>query len=239
MAAASVVFVTVTDFASRETLSVRGARLTGCSHASRSAVYLVRRFPCCGSVLCKLDEPGRQTAAFVVRRGQVGHFHPLGRVFGSRVSQRVVLVALAGWEPPGRELRELHVQELPAWVQLPGVCAAVSRAVLQPGRLGGLIQGFWCKVSRVSSLFRPGVCHVSHALTLILFVYDFYCRYVVLTAKHHEGFTNWESPVSWNWNSVDTGPHRDLVGDLGEAVRNRWALTVTRHSGSVLQFVPL
>ncbi|XP_041665280.1 tissue alpha-L-fucosidase-like [Cheilinus undulatus] len=46
-------------------------------------------------------------------------------------------------------------------------------------------------------------------------------KYVVLTAKHHEGFTNWPSPNSWNWNSVDTGPHRDLVGDLGEAVRNR------------------
>ncbi|KAM6959428.1 tissue alpha-L-fucosidase-like isoform 2-T2 [Aplochiton taeniatus] len=46
-------------------------------------------------------------------------------------------------------------------------------------------------------------------------------KYVVLTAKHHEGFTNWPSLNSWNWNSVDTGPHRDLVGDLGEAVRNR------------------
>ncbi|XP_068603257.1 tissue alpha-L-fucosidase-like [Brachionichthys hirsutus] len=46
-------------------------------------------------------------------------------------------------------------------------------------------------------------------------------KYVVLTAKHHEGFTNWGSPNSWNWNSVDAGPHRDLVGELGEAVRNR------------------
>uniref|UniRef100_A0A8C7DU22 Alpha-L-fucosidase n=1 Tax=Naja naja TaxID=35670 RepID=A0A8C7DU22_NAJNA len=46
-------------------------------------------------------------------------------------------------------------------------------------------------------------------------------RYVVFTAKHHEGFTNWGSKVSWNWNSVDTGPHRDLVGELGEAVRKR------------------
>ena len=43
----------------------------------------------------------------------------------------------------------------------------------------------------------------------------------MLTAKHHEGFTNWGSPNSWNWNSVDNGPHRDLVGDLGKAVRNR------------------
>lgn len=46
-------------------------------------------------------------------------------------------------------------------------------------------------------------------------------RYVVLTTKHHEGFTNWGSPVSWNWNSMDTGPHRDLVGDLGNSLRKR------------------
>lgn len=47
-------------------------------------------------------------------------------------------------------------------------------------------------------------------------------RYVVLTTKHHEGFTNWPSPVSWNWNSKDVGPHRDLVGELGTALRKRW-----------------
>ncbi|XP_028936125.1 tissue alpha-L-fucosidase [Ornithorhynchus anatinus] len=46
-------------------------------------------------------------------------------------------------------------------------------------------------------------------------------KYVVLTAKHHEGFTNWGSPVSWNWNSQDVGPHRDLVGELGRALRKR------------------
>ncbi|XP_070620217.1 tissue alpha-L-fucosidase isoform X2 [Erythrolamprus reginae] len=46
-------------------------------------------------------------------------------------------------------------------------------------------------------------------------------RYVVFTSKHHEGFTNWGSEVSWNWNSMDIGPHRDLVGELGEAVRKR------------------
>ena len=37
-------------------------------------------------------------------------------------------------------------------------------------------------------------------------------RYVVLTSKHHEGFTNWPSKVSFNWNSMDVGPKRDLVG---------------------------
>jgi len=44
-------------------------------------------------------------------------------------------------------------------------------------------------------------------------------RYVVLTSKHHEGFTLWPSPQSWNWNSVDIGPHRDLCGDLSDAVK--------------------
>ena len=44
-------------------------------------------------------------------------------------------------------------------------------------------------------------------------------RYVILTSKHHDGFCLWPSAYSWNWNSVDIGPHRDLVGELGESVR--------------------
>ena len=37
-------------------------------------------------------------------------------------------------------------------------------------------------------------------------------RYIVLTSKHVEGFTNWPSKVSFNWNAMDVGPKRDLVG---------------------------
>ena len=44
-------------------------------------------------------------------------------------------------------------------------------------------------------------------------------KYVVLTSKHHEGFTLWPSQESWNWNAVDIGPHRDLAGDLTAAVK--------------------
>jgi len=46
-------------------------------------------------------------------------------------------------------------------------------------------------------------------------------RYIVLTSKHHEGFTLWPSTQSWNWNSVDIGPHRDLCGDLTASVKKQ------------------
>lgn len=46
-------------------------------------------------------------------------------------------------------------------------------------------------------------------------------KYIVLTSKHHDGFCLWPSVQSWNWNAVDVGPHRDLAGDLTEAVRKK------------------
>ena len=46
-------------------------------------------------------------------------------------------------------------------------------------------------------------------------------KYVVLTSKHHDGFCLWptKSEYKKDWNSMDIGPHRDLVGDLTRAVR--------------------
>ena len=49
-------------------------------------------------------------------------------------------------------------------------------------------------------------------------------KYVVLTSKHHDGYCLWPSKEASKsfgmaWNSVDSGPRRDLVGELTEAVR--------------------
>ncbi len=49
-------------------------------------------------------------------------------------------------------------------------------------------------------------------------------KYIVLTSKHHDGFTLWpnkEANKTWGfkWNAVDAGPKRDLLGDLFKAVR--------------------
>lgn len=49
-------------------------------------------------------------------------------------------------------------------------------------------------------------------------------KYVVLTSKHHEGYTLWPSKYSYSWNSKDVGPHRDLVGDLANAIRKNTTL---------------
>jgi alpha-L-fucosidase len=43
-------------------------------------------------------------------------------------------------------------------------------------------------------------------------------KYVVMTAEHHDGWANWDSDLT-PWNAVDKGPKRDLVGDLGKALR--------------------
>ncbi len=51
-------------------------------------------------------------------------------------------------------------------------------------------------------------------------------KYVVPTSKHHEGFALWpsaEASRTWNrpWNAMEIGPRRDLLGELGEACRQR------------------
>jgi len=46
-------------------------------------------------------------------------------------------------------------------------------------------------------------------------------KYVLLVSKHHDGFCLWPSQYAPNWNSVELGPHRDICGELTEAVRKQ------------------
>ena len=45
-------------------------------------------------------------------------------------------------------------------------------------------------------------------------------RYVMLVTKHHDGYSLWDDPYQPQWNSVVSGPRRNIVGELTEAVRN-------------------
>ncbi|EDO47582.1 predicted protein [Nematostella vectensis] len=64
-------------------------------------------------------------------------------------------------------------------------------------------------------------------------------KYFVLTSKHHEGWTNWRSNVSWNWNSVDNGPHRDLIGELADSFRTKTNVTFGLYHSLYEWFNPL
>jgi alpha-L-fucosidase len=51
-------------------------------------------------------------------------------------------------------------------------------------------------------------------------------KYIVLTTKHHSGYTLWpsrqaEDTYGENYNPVKVGPGRDIVGDIAEAVRKK------------------
>jgi len=45
-------------------------------------------------------------------------------------------------------------------------------------------------------------------------------KYIVPTAQHHDGFANWDSAYT-RYNSMNFGPKRDIIGDLGAAVRKQ------------------
>ena len=46
-------------------------------------------------------------------------------------------------------------------------------------------------------------------------------KYVLLVSKHHDGFCLWPSQYAPGWNSVEVGPHRDICGELTDAVRKK------------------
>lgn len=44
-------------------------------------------------------------------------------------------------------------------------------------------------------------------------------KYVVLSAKHHDGYALWPTATAPGWNSGEVGPKRDLCGELSAAVK--------------------
>jgi len=55
-------------------------------------------------------------------------------------------------------------------------------------------------------------------------------RVVIPTAVHHDGFALWDSKVN-RYNAKQMGPRRDLIGDLGQAVRKQGLKFGVSHHG--------
>jgi alpha-L-fucosidase len=49
-------------------------------------------------------------------------------------------------------------------------------------------------------------------------------RYLIITARHHDGYCMWPTTTCPGWNSADTGPKRDVVGELASACRKEGLL---------------
>jgi len=66
--------------------------------------------------------------------------------------------------------------------------------------------------------------------------------FVVPTTKHHDGIALWDAPGTGSRNTVHRGPHRDLIGDIAEAVRAQGMRFGVYYSGgldwSVTSFGP-
>jgi len=43
-------------------------------------------------------------------------------------------------------------------------------------------------------------------------------KYIIPVAEHHDGFAMWDSDLT-KWDAMERGPHRDIIGELGTAVR--------------------
>ena len=51
-------------------------------------------------------------------------------------------------------------------------------------------------------------------------------RFAGPVAEHHDGFSMWDTKYS-KWNSVNMGPHRDVVGELAKAIKGQGMKFVT------------
>ncbi|XP_067673730.1 alpha-L-fucosidase-like [Haliotis asinina] len=142
----------------------------------------------------------------------------------------VTLAAGARYDPTWESLDQ---RPLPAWYDEAKFGIFLHWGVFSvPSFTGAWLQDYWNRSDVVKfrkDNYRPGFTYADFAAQ---FTAEFYnpddwaeifnasgARYVVLTAKHHDGFCNWPTKHSFNWNAMDVGPHRDLVGDLANSIR--------------------
>lgn len=151
----------------------------------------------------------------MVRRGKSRNFYSLGCVFGADTRHWMVLDKLA--KRKCFVVRQVHGAEFQTGIHVSRVCQRFYRWTLWCQRMGRNIWKQRCQVRVDLSDFIWFLC-------TSIFLVVLSCRYVVLTSKHHDGYALWPSKYSFSWNSVDTGPHRDIIKELAEAVTTKTSM---------------
>ncbi|XP_049875373.1 tissue alpha-L-fucosidase-like [Pectinophora gossypiella] len=155
----------------------------------------------------------------------------------SKKPSKIVIVDDKTPEDQAHELEwaELDNRTLPEWFDRVKIGIFVHWGIYSvPATHNEWFLYFWKtsypeEVNYMKKYFRPNFTYEDFApyFTAEYFDADEWARffvksgakYVVLTSKHHDGFTLFPSKQSRGWNSVRLGPHRDIVGELGAAVK--------------------
>lgn len=154
--------------------------------------------------------------------------------------------------------KSLDTRPVPEWFGAAKFGINVHWGLYSVPSFGLLSERFWrnwqtkkrpAVVDFMNRHYKPGFTYKDFAPLFTAELFDpdqwadiFYrsgARYVILTAKHLEGFTLWPSNFSLNWNAMDVGPHRDLVGDLGTAVRRKGGMRFGLEHSKMDMFHPL
>jgi alpha-L-fucosidase len=137
----------------------------------------------------------------------------------------------------------LDTRPLPSWYDdakvgifiVGGVFSVPSWGEEFGGASGEWFQDYWQLEKRQSYVdfmaqnYPPGFTYADFAASL---KYDLFnatqwaelfvksgAKYTVFLTKHHDGFTLWPSATSFNWNSQDVGPRRDVTGEITAATK--------------------
>lgn len=124
------------------------------------------------------------------------------------------LYSVPSWGPTGKDIGVYDKYAEWYWNKLLNTGSKVNRNFTE---FHNRVYGQDFKYQDFASMFRAELFDPNQWAALFK---ESGAKYVVLTSKHHEGFTLWPSAQSWNWNSVDVGPHRDLCGDLTASVKS-------------------
>lgn len=183
------------------------------------------------------------------------HLNPTDNEIHSEEQKAEVRITKANavrYEPTWESL---DARPLPAWYDEAKIGIFIHWGVFSVPAFGS--EWFWKSwkseslpyIAFMEQNYSPGFTYQDFGTEFKAAFYDPYkwaelfqksgAKYVVLTSKHHEGYTLWPSKYSFSWNSQDVGAHKDLLGQLANAIREKTDLRFGLYHSLYEWFNPL